>query len=154
MAINFIDVGALQGAAKQDVGAMQSSGAATVNETITLGVSASAVPAAITNMRGAIALGVGAHTGEAAPIAAVDSLELDSTAGVSLSEEAMKHQSVSPAVAVEVVFLGDRSASPMPVHFAVLVGAAFTEQEIFAQTRRGKSAVVVSQKSSGKATVR
>jgi len=123
------------------------------SNSIALGVLAHVGPTSTANEVASVALGALAHTGPAAVLAAPGAVELDVDAGSSLVAGQMDNQFIALHVDVAVtpsiqVGAGDAIALGVDAHTGIV------EQETYGATRRGKSAVVVTAKSTGKSTVR
>jgi hypothetical protein len=144
-----------------DIGARQSSGLAlgtrqpsgTVEDSITCGVSAGVSFTALATAAAAITLAVSTDEAFTTRVVAPGAVELDVDAGSSLVAGRMDNQFIALHVDVAVtpsiqVGAGDAIALGVDAHTGIV------EQETYGATRRGKSAVVVTAKSTGKSTVR
>lgn len=154
MASNSIDLGAVQGATKQDLGAMQGTGASQVNESITLGVSAAVALSPAALAQASISVGVSAAASPSGPVSEIDQVTLGASVDVAALQITVKDGFAEIDVALGLDFLDKRDARPNPVVLGASLGLIVADTIHFGATRRGKSAVVVSPKSSGKVTVR
>jgi len=127
--------------------------ATTIDESITLGVTAGAVPTSTALATGSLTLGVDAGTAPAAVVAALGTIALGVDAGTSDSGGKMDNQAITLGVDVAIepsmhLDAVDGIALGAGLHVEVL------DQETFGAVRRGKTAVTVTGAGSGKATVR
>lgn len=153
MPTNYIDLGALQAAKKQDLGATQGSGGTVVNETISLGVTAGTTPAAAALIPTTLSLGLTAGTADAAPIAVDDTLPLGVTMDMALIVGPTKNVDISADIQAGTA-AADVVTSRPAIQLGVGAGIQVADTIHFGTARRGKTAVVVVAKFTGRSKVR